>query len=221
MRLILFGAPGSGKGTQAKMLSQRQRLEHISTGDLLRDSIRRQTPTGVKARSFVEAGQLAPDDVVNELIADRFRTAQPPTRFVMDGYPRTLAQAASFDQLLRQQFLDLTAVLLLKVDDEEIVKRLSGRWSCPNNSCKATYHTITKPPRVAGVCDECGSKLVQRADDRPETIRARLVVYHKDTVELIPHYKSQALLREVPAVGDIEQIYANILKAVNQAKSSC
>jgi adenylate kinase len=215
MRLILLGPPGCGKGTQAKLLSKRHRLEHIGTGDLLRAAIKANTPLGARARPFVEAGQLVPDDLVNDLVAERFRRDDRPARFVLDGYPRTLAQAASFDQALRQAFLDLHAVILLRVPDQEIVRRLSGRWSCPKPSCKATYHTEHNPPRVAGVCSDCGTALVQRADDRPDTVKARLVVYHRDTVELIPHYRAQGLLREVAGVGGIEEVYANIVKALN------
>jgi adenylate kinase len=129
-----------------------------------------------------------------------------PTAF---GYPRTLAQAASFDQVLRQQFLDLDGVVLFRVDDDEIVRRLSGRWSCPH--CNATYHIISKPPRKPGVCDQCGHTLNQREDDKEATIRKRLQVYHQNTVELIPHYRDQGLLREVSGEGDIEAIYRNIL----------
>src|SRR6266852_4530802 len=150
MRLILIGPPGSGKGTQAKLLGDRLGLVHIATGDILREAIRLGTAAGRKAEPFVNNGKLVPDDLVNELVADRFRRPDRPERFVLDGYPRTLAQAASFDQVLRQQFLDLTAVLVFRVRDEEIVRRLSGRWTCPN--CKATYHTVHKPPRTAGVC---------------------------------------------------------------------
>jgi adenylate kinase len=221
MRIILLGPPGCGKGTQAKLLCQRQGLEHIATGDLLREAMRQNTPTGKRARPFYEAGRLVPDDLVNELVAERFRRDDRPHRFVMDGYPRTLAQAASFDQVLRQQFLDLTGVLLLVVDDGEIVKRITGRWVCPNAACKATYHVVTKPPRVTGVCDECGSKLVQRADDRVETVRARLEVYRTETAELIPHYRAQGLLREVPGLGEIEAVYGNLMKALNQVGRAC
>ncbi len=222
MRLILLGPPGSGKGTQAKMLSQRYQLEHIGTGDLLRTAADQGTPLGLRAKPFLDAGKLAPDDLVNDLVAERFRRPDRPDRFVMDGYPRTLAQAAAFDAVLREQFLDLTAVILLTVDDDEILRRLSGRWSCPTPTCKATYHTINNPPKVAGVCDICGGQLVQRSDDRPETVRARLIVYHQNTVELFPHYEAQGLLREVPGSGAIEAIYQNILKVLNvKAGPSC
>jgi adenylate kinase len=133
----------------------------------------------------------------------------------MDGYPRTLAQAAAFDLVLRQQFLDLTAAVLLRVSDEAIVERAKNRWSCPKPGCKATYNTHSNPARVLGICDRCGTRLVQREDDQEETVRRRLAVYHQNTEELIPHYRAQGSLREVAGEGEIEQIYQNILKAVN------
>lgn len=220
MRLILVGPPGSGKGTQAQLLAQRQNLVHISTGDILREAVRLGTPAGVRARSYMESGRLAPDDLVNEVVADRFRRDDRPDSFVMDGYPRTLAQAASFDQVLRQQFLDLTAVVLLLVDDSVIVSRMAGRRTCPK--CQATYHVVNKPPRRAGVCDLDGTALVQRPDDKEETVRERLRVYHQSTAELIPHYRQQGLLREVPGEGEIETIYTTILQVVNhQAGPAC
>jgi len=133
---------------------------------------------------------------------------------VIDGYPRTVAQAISFDQTLKQQLLDLTAVVFLQVDDEEIVRRMSGRWSCPK--CKSTYHLVSNPPKVPGICDVCGTKLIQRPDDRPETVRERLRLYHANTNGLVKHYRTRGLLREVSGVGDIEEIYARILQSLNQ-----
>jgi len=216
MRLILLGPPGCGKGTQAKLLCQRNGLEHIGTGDILREAIRQRTPAGCRARPFVDAGKLVPDDLVNDVIAERFNNGDPPECFVMDGYPRTLAQAAAFDQVLRQHFLDLTAVILLDVADEEIISRLSGRWSCPKPGCKATYHTESNPPKTPGVCDYCGTELVQREDDRPETVKARLAVYHGNTEALVGHYRAQGLLHVVPGHGRIEDVYANIIKVLNR-----
>jgi adenylate kinase len=216
MRLILLGPPGCGKGTQANLLHQRLGLEHIGTGDLLREAIRLNTPVGQRARSFVESGQLAPDEVVNDLIAERFRRPDRPSRFVMDGYPRTVAQARTFDHVLTEQGLNLTNVVLLEVADEEIIRRLGGRWSCPKPGCKATYHTESNPPKVPGICDRDGTTLVQRADDKPETVRARLVVYHKNTEELIPHYQAMGLLRAVSGTGDVEEVYARIEKVLDR-----
>jgi adenylate kinase len=214
MRLILVGPPGSGKGTQAKLLSKRLNLAHIGTGDILREAVRMDTPLGRLAAPHIQSGQLVPDDLINEVVAERFRRDDRPERFVMDGYPRTEAQAASFDQVLRQQFLDLTAVLLLTVDEEEIIRRMTGRWSCPK--CKSTYHLIKNPPRVPGTCDVCQTPLIQRSDDREETVRERLRIYRANTMGMVPHYRAQGVLHEVPAVGEIEQVYQRIIQALNE-----
>jgi adenylate kinase len=219
MRLILVGPPGSGKGTQAKLLSTRLGLVHIGTGDILREAVRTKTPLGRKAEPYIVQGQLVPDDLVNEVVAEHFRRDDRPERFVLDGYPRTRAQAASFDQVLRQQFLDLTAVLLFEVDDEEIVRRMTGRWVCPR--CKSTYHTLSKPPRTPGICDVCSTPLVQRSDDREETVRERLRVYRENTMDMIPYYRAEGLLHEIPAIGDIEQIYDRITEVLSRIKHSC
>src|SRR5688572_27120751 len=160
MRLILLGPPGCGKGTQAQLLSQRLDLVHISTGDILRDAVARETELGRQARPYMTAGQLVPDALVNGMVAERFRGPGRPGRFVLDGYPRTIAQAQSLDAGLTGQ--GLSAVVSLVVPDEEIVRRLSGRRTCPN--CKATFHVAFNPPRVADVCDQCGTRLVQRDD---------------------------------------------------------
>ncbi|HZU35844.1 MAG TPA: adenylate kinase [Gemmataceae bacterium] len=218
MRVILVGPPGSGKGTQAKLLSQRFGLAHISTGDVLRESVRLRTPAGLLAEPYLLAGTLVPDDVVNELVADLFRREECPQGFVLDGYPRTLAQAAWFDQVLRQQQLDITGVLLFLLEDEVIVRRLSGRWICPNRTCGATYHTYNRPPRVPGICDLCGTPLIQREDDREETIRHRLEVYHQTTAGLIDYYRAQGLVRDVSAEGTIEQVYDRVLQVLGKTR---
>jgi len=215
MRLILLGAPGSGKGTQATLLSERLGLVHLGTGDILREGIRKRTPEGNLAEPYVSQGKLVPDALVNQLVNAYFDSDDRPTKFVMDGYPRTLDQAHSFDRALDAHLLDLTAVVLVRVDDESIVRRLSGRWSCPK--CKATYHNMNRPPKSPGVCDNHPEKptaLIQRADDRAETVRERLRLYHENTVDLIPYYRNKGLLHEVAGEGDVEQIYCRILQAV-------
>lgn len=219
MRLILVGPPGSGKGTQAKLLHQRLGLTHISTGDILREAIRLGTPAGRRAKPYMDGGQLAPDDLVNEVVAELFRRDDRPEKFVLDGYPRTIAQAASFDQVLRQQFLDVSAVVVLRVDDDEIVRRLSGRRVCP--ACKATFHAFFNPPKKPWVCDVCGTALVQRPDDREETIRGRLRIYHQSTEALVSYYASRDRVHEVRGVGDIEAIYQSIQQALGQVGPSC
>ncbi len=216
MRLIIIGPPGSGKGTQAVLLSERLGLAHISTGDILREAITRGTPAGKLAEPLYRLGKLVPDAMVNEMVVDRFRREDRPERFIMDGYPRTLAQAAAFDQLLRQQFLDVQAVPYLTVADDEIVRRLSGRRICPKPpGCGATYHLVMHPPKKVGVCDVCGTALVQRPDDKEETVRHRLQVYHETVPAVIDHYREQGLLREVSGHGTIEEIYARIVQALN------
>jgi adenylate kinase len=213
MRLIFIGPPGSGKGTQAKLLSQRLGLIHFATGDILREAMRLKTPEGIQAHPFVSVGKLVPDELINAMVNARFRTNDCPDRFVMDGYPRNLAQAVSFDSILKECGLDLNAVIFLRVADEEIVKRLSARWNCPNHACKATYNTQFKPPKKPGICDDCGSVLIQREDDLPATIQRRLGIFHQLTNALLDHYRAQKLLVEVPGIGEIETIY----KAVENA----
>ncbi|HKI31496.1 MAG TPA: adenylate kinase [Gemmataceae bacterium] len=214
MRLILLGPPGSGKGTQAKLLCERRKLVHVGTGDILREAVRQGTPPGKLAEPYIRAGQLVPDPLVNDLVNERFTRPDRPSRFVMDGYPRTLAQAHAFDVVLRQQHLNLERVVFVNVPDELIVQRMTGRWSCPN--CKATYHLVNNPPRRAGVCDKCGNALFQRPDDKEETVRERLRQYHQNTVDLIPYYKGQGLLRDVNGEGGIEEVYGRIERVLDR-----
>jgi adenylate kinase len=222
MRLVLLGPPGCGKGTQATLLCQRNHLDHIGTGDLLRAAGDQGTPIGVEAKRFIDAGLLVPDQVVNDVIAERFHRADRPQQFVMDGYPRTQAQAVAFDALLKEQNLPLSAAVLIDVPYEEIVRRVKDRWSCPTPGCKATYHLVTNPPKKPSICDRCGAALMQREDDKEETVRKRLQVYDRNTGALFQHYRTQGLLREVAGVGDIEEIYANIMRVLGtQAGRTC
>lgn len=194
------------------LLSQRLGMVHISTGDIFRQAIREQTPEGKLAQPYIAKGQLVPDDVVNEVIASRFRCADCPKSFILDGYPRTAKQAKTLDEVLRQQGLDLDAVIFLDVDDQEIIKRLGGRWNCPNPACSATYNTFNMRPAVEGVCDSCGTILMQREDDREETVRHRLEVFHQVNDALVAHYDRQGLLIRVQGKGDIETIYRDLEK---------
>jgi adenylate kinase len=213
MRMILNGPPASGKGTQAKLLKERLNLAHIATGDILREAVRLGTPAGKKAEPFMKSGQLAPDELVNELVADRFRRDDRPTSFVLDGYPRTLPQAVALDEVLREVDLPLDAVVFLAVADEVLIPRATGRWICPKD--QTPYHTLNNPPKTPGKCDQCGSVLVQRPDDREETVRERLKRYGAQTMELIPYYRAQGLLHEVPGTGDVETISSAIVKAIS------
>ena len=214
MRLVLIGPPGCGKGTQAQLLIQRLGLVQIATGDILREAVAQGTPAGKKAKPYMDSGKLAPDDLVNEVIADVFRRSDRPEDFVLDGYPRTLAQATALDTVLQKQSLNLNAVVFLEVADEELIPRIAGRRICPKD--QTPYHVLSKPPKTPGKCDLCGTDLVQRADDREETVRERLKVYRAQTAEVIPYYRNKGLLREVPGRGDIETISAAIEKAIGK-----
>ena len=210
MRLVLVGAPGSGKGTQAELLVRRLGLKYIGTGDILRAAIRERTPVGLQAEPILKRGLLVPDSVVNELVAELFRRPDRPESFVVDGYPRTYAQAIAFDALLNLQYLKLDAVVSLAVKDEEVVRRISSRRCCENPKCGVCYNVLARPPKADAVCDNCGSKLIVRDDDREETVRRRLVEFHNNTDLLIEHYRARGLLRDVSAVDPVETIYANI-----------
>jgi len=211
MRLVLVGAPGSGKGTQAERLVERLSLKYVGTGDILRDAIKQQTDTGKIAKPLIDQGLLVPDPVVNDLVAELFRRSRPE-RFVMDGYPRTYAQAIAFDALLRQQYLSLDAVILLTISDEEVERRITSRRCCTNPACLTSYNLAFRPPKTDGVCDKCGRPLILRDDDKPETIRRRLVEFHRNTEQLLTHYRAAKLLREVPATDKVEVIYENIVR---------
>ena len=213
MRLVLVGPPGSGKGTQARLLTERHGLSSYGTGDILRDAIRRGTPQGRLAEPLIRKGQLAPDSLVNELVSDLFNCKSRPERFVFDGYPRTLAQAVWFDDLLAKLNLPLTAVVQFDVSDEEVVRRISGRRVCPANG--TVYHVTDRPPRVPGVCDIDGKPLVHRDDDREEVVRERLRVFHDNTDALLDHYRKAGRLVAVPAIGAIESIYQDMMSRLS------
>lgn len=215
MRAILLGPPGCGKGTQAKLLFERKGMVHISTGDLLRDAVEHKTPLGLQVAAKMASGSLVSDDIVNGIIAERFRSPDRPGCFLMDGYPRTVAQAKVFEALLQEVGLPLSGVVLLNVADEELIARIVGRLTCPK--CKRTYHASSRPPKVKDRCDVCPHQpLERRPDDNEATVRRRLNAYHGVTTELLPHYRSLGLLREVPGSGDVETIYNNILAALQK-----
>lgn len=214
MRLILIGPPGSGKGTQAKLLSERLGLLHFSTGDILREAVEKGSAEGLLAKPYLDNGQLVPSEIVNDIVNTRFRGDDKPLKFVMDGYPRTLAQAQAFDAVLQEQSLTLHAVLALHVKDEEIVRRISNRLTCLNPECKATYHTQYRPPKTTGRCDLCSQLLHQRDDDKVETVRKRLVVFHNHYDEMMQYYQRRGLLVEVPGGGHIETVHAAIVQSL-------
>jgi adenylate kinase len=188
MNLILFGAPGAGKGTQGALLAERYGLVRLSTGDLLRDAMREGTRLGREAKSYYDAGELVPDGVILGMVRETMQGAQDAGGFIFDGFPRTVTQAEGLQALLDDIGQPLDAVIVLDVDDEEIVKRLGGRLFCPG--CGAVYNRYSSPPTREGVCDRCGATLTQREDDRPETVRRRLAVYRDQTAPLVGFYES-------------------------------
>ena len=208
MRLVFLGPPGAGKGTQAKRLIEAFSIPHISTGDLLREVIEQATHLGNQVRGIVGTGQLVPDDLMLDLMAERLAQDDCRPGYLLDGFPRTLAQAEALDARLAEGGQALSGVLLLVVNDEKVVERLSGRRIC--RVCGASYHVQYVPPRRPGICDECGGALYQREDDQPETIRRRLEVYYRQTSPLIAYYKDRRLLREIDGEGTVDEITERI-----------
>ncbi|WP_447979908.1 adenylate kinase [Candidatus Nitrospira bockiana] len=215
MRIVLLGAPGVGKGTQADRLSSTLGYPKISTGDILREAVRRQTPLGREAKAFMDRGQLVPDPVVIGLVHEKLDEPGSAKGFVLDGFPRTVAQAEELDKILQEKGHRLDRVINVRVPREEIVRRLTGRRSC--SMCQAAFHMEFAPPKQDGLCDRCGGTLVQRSDDRRDTVEARLSVYDQQTAPLIEYYGRRGLLSELDGVGSIEQVQER-LRALFQAQ---
>ncbi len=212
--ILLLGAPGAGKGTQAEILRERLGLAHIASGDLFRENVSKGTPLGVLAKSYMDKGELVPDDVTVQMVMDRIARPDCAQGVVFDGFPRTVAQAEALDAALARQGKRIAAALYVNVRDEELVKRLSSRWICPNDG--TVYNTLTNPPRVPGRCDKDNAVLGQREDDKPETVRRRLQVYHTQTQPLIDFYQAKGLLQEIDGAQNIEQVQADLVKAVER-----
>jgi adenylate kinase len=212
MRLILVGPPGAGKGTQAVHLASHFSIPHISTGDIFRLNIKGETKLGLHAKSFMDAGNLVPDSVTNDMVADRLTHADAKSGFLLDGYPRNIDQADFLKDVLAKANTPLDAVLEFKLENAEIIKRLSGRRAC--RGCGATSHVIFQAPKVAGVCDACGGELYQRPDDAENVIANRLSVYAEQTEPIISYYKSAGLLKTISAVGEVSDIAARAIAAL-------
>ena len=211
-RMVLLGPPGAGKGTHAKILSERYRIPHISTGDLLRDEIERATPLGKRAQSFIDSGKLVPDDVVIDMMGERLQHSDARNGFILDGFPRTAEQAKALDRMLRERKTPLNLVLQFNTSEKVIVDRLSGRRVCTN--CGANYHIRNIPPKREGICDVCAKPLVQRKDDDPNTIRKRLKVYEEQTAPLVEFYKQLKVLQVVNGDLEIEPLQKELLECM-------
>ncbi|GAA2715789.1 MULTISPECIES: adenylate kinase [Streptomyces] len=215
MRIVLVGPPGAGKGTQAAYLAKNLAIPHISTGDLFRANISQGTPLGKKAQEYMRAGQLVPDEITIGMAKDRMQQADAEGGFLLDGFPRNLAQAKALDELLQAEGLKLDAVLDLEVPEDEVVKRIAGRRMCRKDSSHI-FHVIYNPPAAEGVCDTCGGELYQREDDSEETVRKRLEVYHSETEPIIDYYKAQDLVVTISALGKVAEVTDRAMAALKR-----
>ncbi len=214
MRIVLLGGPGSGKGTQAKKLIDKLGVPQISTGDIFRAALKEGTPMGLKAKTYMDKGELVPDDVVIGVVEERLTKPDLDKGYMLDGFPRTLGQAEALGKILQSQGKSIDHAILVDVPDEELVARLSGRRTCRDSKCGAMFHVMFNPPKTQGTCDKCGGELYQRDDDTEVTIRERLAVYNRQTAPLIDYYDKKGLLRRIKGVGPIQEIFAAIEKVL-------
>ncbi|HWQ20093.1 MAG TPA: adenylate kinase [Methanotrichaceae archaeon] len=213
MDIILLGPPGSGKGTQAKMIADKYHVKHVSTGDILRENVRNNTPLGVEAKKYMDAGKLVPDSLLISIIKDRLAKPDVKGGWMLDGYPRTIPQAEALDAILPSLGQKIDVVLNIDVPDAELVKRVTGRRMC---KCGTTYHVQFNPPKVAGKCDACGADLYQRQDDTEATVKQRLQAYHTQTQPLIDFYAKRGIVANINGAGDIKEIFNNVTKALDK-----
>ena len=208
MKIIMLGAPGAGKGTQAKMLADKYKIPHISTGDIFRANIKNGTELGNKAKVYMDQGMLVPDELTCDLVVDRIKQDDCKEGYILDGFPRTIPQAECLDKALDALNDKIDFAVNVEVPDENIIRRMSGRRACL--SCGRTYHIVYNPPKEEGICDECKKELVLRDDDKPETVEKRLKVYHEQTQPLIDYYRNKGVLAEVDGTRDMQEVFAAI-----------
>lgn len=210
MKIIMLGAPGAGKGTQAKKIAEKYSIPHISTGDIFRANIKAGTELGTKAKSYMDQGLLVPDELVVDIVVDKLQQSECANGYVLDGFPRTIPQAEALDAALAKISEKVDFAINVEVPDEDIISRMSGRRACVN--CGATYHIVNIPPKVEGICDVCSSDLILRDDDQPETVKKRLDVYHEQTQPLINYYTEKSILKEVDGTKGMENVFDEIVK---------
>ncbi|MFC1939395.1 adenylate kinase [Chloroflexota bacterium] len=216
MYIVFLGAPGAGKGTQAAKVAEELKLAHVATGDLFRQAQRQESDLAAKARSYMEKGMLVPDEVTIKMVLEHISAPECESGVIFDGFPRNLKQAEALDEALVQQGKAVDKVVYIKVSEEELLKRLSGRWIC--RQCQAPYHAVSSPPRVSGKCDRCGGELYQRPDDTEETVRKRLQVYFAETSPLIDYYTRAGKLLEVDGEGSVDEVETRIVKALRRGR---
>ncbi|HPW45359.1 MAG TPA: adenylate kinase [bacterium] len=214
MRIILMGPPGCGKGTQGKMLEKKYGIPQLSTGDMLRQAVRDATPVGVRAKEKLDRGELVSDEILISIMRDRLGSEDCSRGCILDGYPRTIGQAESLDELFEEKGISLLAAINMDLPDDDVVARISGRRQC--KSCGMGYHVEFKKPAKDGVCDQCGGELYQRSDDNEKTIRDRLLVYNEKTAPLLGYYEKRGLLFSIPGTGSIDEIFNNICSLIDK-----
>ena len=214
MKIIMLGAPGAGKGTQAKMIADKYSIPHISTGDIFRANIKNGTELGNKAKTYMDKGLLVPDELVVDLVVDRVAQDDCANGYVLDGFPRTIPQAESLDAALEKLGSKVDFAINVEVPDENIINRMSGRRACV--ACGATYHIVHIPTKVEGICDRCGKELILRDDDKPETVKKRLDVYHAQTQPLIDYYTTKNVLKSVDGTQDMEDVFKAIVRILGE-----
>jgi adenylate kinase len=212
MYIILLGAPGAGKGTQAVMMAEKMKLVQVASGDLFRKALQQETELGKKAKSYMEKGQLVPNEITIQMVLERLAAPDVKKGAILDGFPRNLEQARALDKALAGQSKAIDKVVYIKVAEDELLKRLGGRWICRN--CQAPYHEVDSPPKVKGKCDRCGGELYQRTDDKAETVKKRLEVYFKETSPLIDYFKKAGKLLEINGEGSTAGVNQRILNAL-------
>ncbi|MGM0436803.1 MAG: adenylate kinase [Bacillota bacterium] len=214
MNMIFLGLPGAGKGTQAKKVSTKYDIPHIATGDIFRNAIKNETPLGRKAKSYIDKGELVPDEVTIGIVRNRLQEDDCKKGFILDGFPRTINQAEALDKILEELNTELDLALYIKVPEKELIKRLSGRRVCED--CGATYHVEFNPPEKEGICDKCGGKLIQRSDDKEETVKNRIEVNREKTEKLINYYKDEGLLETIESSAGIDEVFEKVTSVIEE-----
>ena len=214
MKIIMLGAPGAGKGSQASRIAKEYQLPHISTGDIFRANLKEETELGKRAKSFMDKGELVPDDITIAMLLDRIHKEDCKNGYILDGFPRTIPQAEALKEALAKKDEKIDLALDVEATDELIIKRMAGRRTCP--ACGAIYHIVTLPPKTEGICDRCGADLIQRKDDNEETVKNRLKIYHEVTEPLISYYKKEGILEEIDGAEELDKVFEKVKRIIHE-----
>ena len=214
MKIIMLGAPGAGKGSQASRIAKEYQLPHISTGDIFRANLKEETELGKRAKSFMDKGELVPDDITIAMLLDRIHKEDCKNGYILDGFPRTIPQAEALKEALAKKDEKIDLALDVEASDELIIKRIAGRRTCP--ACGAIYHIVTLPPKTEGICDRCGADLIQRKDDNEETVKNRLKIYHEVTEPLISYYKKEGILEEIDGAEELDKVFEKVKRIIHE-----